>query len=158
MVKSEERETGMKRYITQSIFVLVSFVIVGCTTEPDPILFGVQECSHCRMTISERPYAAQIMTQKGRTHSFDAIECMMQYSKANFSSHAEVRHFRVADHREPHDMMDATIATYVISESIPSPMGGNLSAHQNHEAAISRLGGQIGDILTWVELVKKYTN
>jgi copper chaperone NosL len=148
----------MKRFFAISLFLSVTLFIIGCNAEPEPILFGVQECSHCRMTITERPFAAQIMTVKGRTHSFDAIECMMQYSKVNFATHQEVRFFRVADQNAPHELFDATMATYVISEAIPSPMGGNLSAFRNRNVAADRLGTLEGDVLTWVELVQLYNN
>ncbi len=145
------------RYAFFVHFVLLFMVLMtGCTTEPDPILFGVQECAHCRMTITERPFAAQLVTDKGRTHSFDAIECMMRYGRANFTTDSEVRMYRVADQEPPHDLFDATQAIYVVSGSIPSPMGGNLSAYRNRESAASRLGSSEGEILTWMELVKLY--
>jgi copper chaperone NosL len=108
------------------------------------------------MTITERPFAAQLMTDKGRTHSFDAIECMMRFTNSNFESDQLVRLYRVADQQSPHDLFDATTATYVVSESIPSPMGGNLSAYKSHDAAAMRLGADQGDILTWKELVELY--
>lgn len=130
--------------------------LAACTVEPDPILYGVQECAHCRMTITERPFAAQLMTDKGRTHSFDAIECMMRFTNSNFESDHEVRLFRVADQQSPHDLFDATTATYLVSESIPSPMGGNLSAYRSRDAAEMRLGVEMGDIMTWNELVELY--
>jgi len=148
----------MKTYFAIPVYFAATMLLLGCSTEPDPILFGVQECSHCRMTITERPFAAQIMTVKGRTHSFDAIECMVRYTRSNFTSNQEVRLFKVADQNAPHDMLDAVGATFVISESIPSPMGGNLSAYQNHTSATERLGGQEGTMLTWVELVQMYNN
>ncbi len=137
---------------------MASMFFAGCTTEPDPILFGVQECAHCRMTITEKAFAAQLVTDKGRTHSFDAIECMMKYTASNVGSTDEIRLFRVADQIEPNDMFDATQAVYVVSPSIPSPMGGNLSAYQNREAAMARLGGHEGGILTWVELINTFDN
>lgn len=136
--------------------LLAVIFLAACTAEPDPILFGVQECAHCRMTITERPFAAQLMTDKGRTHSFDAIECMMRFTNSNFESDQQVRLYRVADQQSPHDLFDATTATYVVSESIPSPMGGNLSAYKSHDAAAMRLGADQGDILTWKELVELY--
>jgi len=148
----------MKGFVFTPIVLLTLMVAFGCTTEPDPILFGVQECAHCRMTITERPFAAQLMTAKGRTHSFDAIECLVRYTRSNVASHDEVKLFRVADQIPPHDLIDATQATYVISESIPSPMGGNLSAYRNRDAASLRLGGQEGEILTWMELIQAYNN
>ncbi len=148
----------MRRFIDTPIILLALMFVMGCSTELDPILFGVQECAHCRMTITERPFAAQLMTQKGRTHSFDAIECMIRYTSSNVASHAEVKLFRVADQIPPHDLIDATTATFVISESIPSPMGGNLSAYRNRDAASSRLDSQEGEILTWMELIKAYNN
>lgn len=148
----------MKSPNTIKLVLLLAIFLAACTVEPDPILFGVQECSHCRMTITERPFAAQLMTEKGRTHSFDAIECMMRYSRSNFSTDQEVRMFRVADQESPHELFDATQATYVVSESIPSPMGGNLSAYRSRESAASRLGSQEGEILTWMELVSLYNS
>lgn len=148
----------MKPLLSRPFLLIFAMLVLGCTTEPDPILFGVQECAHCRMTITERAFAAQLMTNKGRTHSFDAIECMLKYAKANFESNEEVNLFRVADQDQPNDLIDATQAVFVVSPFIPSPMGGNLSAYRNRDAALTRLDGQDGEIVNWVELVKMFDN
>jgi copper chaperone NosL len=148
----------MMRLLNIAVLLFSAMLMAGCTVEPDPILFGVQECAHCRMTITEKAFAAQLVTDKGRTHSFDAIECMMKYTTANIGSFDKVRLFHVADQVQPNDMIDATQAVYVVSASIPSPMGGDLSAYQSQDAALARLGGEEGEILTWVDLIKKFDN
>ena len=110
------------------------------------------------MTIAARPFAAQLMTDKGRTHSFDAIECMVKYTLDHHAGGQGVRLFRVADQLPPNDLFDATQGIFVISEAIPSPMGGNLSAYRNREDASARLAGEQGVVLTWPELLAMYQN
>jgi copper chaperone NosL len=48
----------------------------ACATGAPGISFDLDSCEHCRMTISDRRYAAAATTAGGRTVRFDSLECL----------------------------------------------------------------------------------
>lgn len=136
------------------LFMALSLVFFSCKNTPKPITYGTDGCHYCSMTIVDRQHAAQYMTQKGRSYAFDATECMLNQLKTIDA--ASIGLYRVNDYDAPGEMVDATQATYLISENIPSPMGAFLSAFATREAA-QRAEDENGGILyTWEELNKHF--
>lgn len=129
-------------------------LIVGCSVGPKPIDYGHVGCHYCSMTIVDKQHAAQLITKKGKVFNFDAIECMMNHLKDEDESTMAL--FMVNDFDQPGELVDATKATYLISENIPSPMGAFLSAFSEEEAAQFALDINGGKLLTWNQLKQEY--
>ena len=109
------------------IFLMVLlFVLLGCTNTPKPITYGSDGCHFCSMTIVDKQHAAQFITKKGRTYSFDASECMLNHLKEIDQS--TVAQFLVNDSNTHGETVDATKATYLLSENFTCPMGVFLTA------------------------------
>lgn len=142
----------MKPSILMLLVLLVG--IVGCSIGPKPIDYGHVGCHYCSMTIVDKQHAAQIVTKKGKVYNFDAVECMMNQLKEFDES--EVALFLANDFDQPGELTDATKATYLISENIPSPMGAFLSAFSEEQAAKNTLDANGGELLTWAALKKQY--
>lgn len=139
----------------KSLFAfMVLSLWMGCEIAPKPIAYGSDGCHFCRMTIVDRQHAAQIVTDKGKAFSFDAIECMVNSLKE--IDPGTVALFLVSDYPQPGALIDATQATYLISEGIPSPMGANLSAFEELEAAIQARKKHRGTLYSWPELLDHF--
>jgi copper chaperone NosL len=89
------------------------------------------------MTIVDKTHAAEFVTKKGRAYKFDAIECLINDLKDKREE--EMAYILVTDFLNPTVLINATEATYLISEEIKSPMGANLSAFKT-KAAITYIG------------------
>jgi len=48
----------------------------ACAQGAPSVSFDLDSCAHCRMTISDRRYAAAATTAGGRVMRFDSIECL----------------------------------------------------------------------------------
>ncbi|MEC3966396.1 nitrous oxide reductase accessory protein NosL [Flagellimonas halotolerans] len=142
----------MKKHITL-LFIMLNGSI-GCSVGPKPIDYGHVGCHYCSMTIVDKQHAAQLVTKKGKVFNFDAIECMMNQLKDEGESAMAL--FLVNDFGQPGELVDATKATYLISENIPSPMGEYLSAFTNEEAAKETMTKQGGELYTWTEIKNKF--
>ena len=138
------------------LFVFTNLLLVGCTVAPQPIDYGADACQYCSMTIVDRQHAAQFVTQKGKVFKFDASECMMNQLKEIDNS--EVALFLVNDYNAPGELIDATTSTYLISQSIPSPMGEFLTAFENGEYAQAAKEQHGGDLFAWKELRLRFRN
>jgi len=131
--------------------VMLLLLTTGCKVEPKPIAYGKEGCHFCRMTIVDQQHAAQIVTRKGKVFSFDAIECMVNYTKEMDID--EVQLFLCNHYSVPEELIDASKATFLISAQIPSPMGAFLTAFKTRQAAEEVNADNQGELFTWDELV-----
>ena len=114
------------------IFIsLLVLPFLGCSPSPKAIEYGTDFCDYCRMTIVDQQHAAELVTQKGKAYTFDAIECMIQYKQDNKETPFALA--LVNDFLEPGALLDASQCSYLVSPAIPSPMGANLSAFADKE-------------------------
>lgn len=136
------------------IGVLMFITVSGCSFSPKTISYGSDGCHFCSMTIVDKQHAAQFMTKKGKTYSFDASECMLNHLKE--IDRTTVATYLVNDYNAPGETIDATKATFLISKNIPSPMGAYLSAFASTDAALYAQQKNEGELLTWKELQKRF--
>ena len=66
----------------------------------------------------------------------------------------ELSFLLIANFEEPGVMIDAASATYLISESIKSPMGANLSGFASKERAYKVQDEYGGSVYSWEKLKK----
>lgn len=142
----------LKHY--SSIILLLFFL--NCNVGPEPINYGSDSCQFCTMTIVDKVHAAEIVTQKGKVYKFDATECMINFIKEFDTS--EIKLYLATNYTEPEVFTDATKATFLISENIPSPMGAFLSAFENQLDAEKFQLDKGGELHTWDQLLTKLNN
>jgi copper chaperone NosL len=128
--------------------------MVSCEVSPKPIDYGSDGCHFCSMTIVDRQHAAEIVTKKGKAFKFDAVECMMNHLKDIDVSTVEL--FLVNDFQAPGELINAQKATFLISKSIPSPMGEYLSAFSSRTQAELVEAENKGELYTWDGLLAKF--
>ena len=139
----------------KQLSLLMGLLIYGCQAGPKPIIYGEDGCHFCKMTIVDKLHAAEIVTHKGKVYKFDATECMINFNKSFDANN--VKFYLSNNYSEAESLIDATQATYLISDNIPSPMGAFLSAFQNREDALETQSKKTGTIYSWNEL-KKHLN
>lgn len=137
----------MKRFIYIAIFTLS---LISCEIGPKPIHYGEDGCEYCKMTIVDKQHAAELVTNKGKVYKFDAIECMINFRK----EHDDIEYalYLVNDFSNPGELVDATMATFLISEKISSPMGANLSAFYTETDAREIQNSHGGELYDWQEI------
>lgn len=108
-------------------------------------------CSFCRMAISEKRYAAQLLDSEGEVFKFDDIGCMVNFMQRNkFDEITTARFVMDFDERT---WIKAEDAYYVASKEITTPMNGNVIAFTTQpkaQQAAERFHGRIqrfGEVL-----------
>ena len=139
----------------KKITALVALLLLcSCNSGPQPIEYGQDGCHFCKMTIVDKLHAAEIVTKKGKVYKFDASECMVHFLEEFDTS--SVKLYLTNNYLEPEELIDATNATFLISENIPSPMGAYLSAFKVRQEAIDVQTQKSGTIYTWNELLEHF--
>lgn len=135
------------------LFSLCILSLFSCSKGPVAIDYGKDACHYCRMTIVDKVYGAEIITDKGKVFKFDAAECLINFQNELESTDGFqllTNHFE-----EPEAFVPAAEATYLISENLPSPMGESLTAFKTKAKALELQKEKGGEIYTWTEIQKQ---
>ena len=136
-----------------AIICIYTFLLLSCKHEMRPIAYGKDNCEQCRMTVMEPQYAAGMLSSKGKVFTFDSGECLLRYLKSKGIHENET--YYVSDYVKPGELIDASKATFLHSDSIQSPMGGHLAAFGSLQSARVTQSKLNGELLTWKELIAK---
>jgi len=137
---------------TFTFFLVVLIFASACKRRFEPINYGHDACTHCRMTIMDNRFAAEIITKKGKAYKFDDMGCLLKYMKeANFSDKDAL--IFVADYNNPgSEFLDAYHAVYLHNEAFKSPMNGDFAASAS-VSNTNRLNASLhGALLKWPNL------
>jgi len=130
------------------LLLLFSLLLVGCSKQPTEIDIGKDACTRCMMIIADVRFASEIVSETGKVFKFDSIECMTA-QKANISN---IHSIWVKNFNDPTGWLDARNANFLKSKTLPSPMGGFLSAYalpSQAQDAQARYGGELAN---WTQL------
>ena len=138
------------------VLSLLVLLVIGCQPEPKAIEYGHEACEYCRMTIVDDRYAAQLVSQKNKAYSFDAMECMIHFKNENQGQTWAWE--LVTDYNRPKNMIAAENAVIVRSKQLPSPMGMYFTAVSNQEEAQKLQEQHGGKIYSYPEVASEPEN
>jgi len=136
--------------------IVAGLLLFSCTAEPQPIAYGSENCEHCRMTISDKRYGAELVTKKGKAFKFDSAECLAAYVNEQPNTEAEL--LLVTNFSRPGELTNAQEAIFLQSDSQPSPMGLNLSAFASQTEAAQADPEKTGKLLRWADVLQLAAN
>ena len=111
-------------------------------------------CASCRMLISERRYAAELIDRTGEIYKFDDIACMLRFAHAHGVQQSGAK-FYVTDYASGNNWIDASQGHFVsLKSSVSSPMASGIVAFEDPSSAASASGQKEGPI-TFNELWAK---
>lgn len=110
-------------------------VFANCQTRTaEPVALVPEDmCSHCRMAISEKQYAAELIDSEGTAFKFDDIGCMVNFLKSGKNKTTMATSF-VMDFNE-RKWIKAADAFYVRSSEFTTPMNGGMVAFRTEAKA-----------------------
>lgn len=109
-------------------------------------------CSFCRMTISEKRYAAELIDDEGEVSKFDDIGCMANFLKQK-RNNATVQETFVMDF-DRREWLKAENAFYVRSSELRTPMNGGIVAFKDQSGAEAAIAKYHGTKLEFSEVTK----
>lgn len=129
----------------------------SCAQQPEPIRYGQDACVFCKMTIMDKKFAAEIVTNKGKAFKFDDLSCMVKYIKINQLKEEELAFIVVNDYNHPGELIDVKTATFLSSKDLRSPMRGDVAAFSAKSFATANTA-KFADakILTWKEVFDNF--
>ena len=118
-----------------------------------PVAITADEmCSFCKMSISEKRYAAEFIDSEGEAFKFDDIGCMVNFLQQKRNQN-EVRAYFVMDF-DRREWIKAENAVYVRSSELDTPMSGGFIALRDQVAAQDAASKYHGKLLSFDEVLK----
>jgi copper chaperone NosL len=128
--------------------LLAAVTLFSCKRGYEQIDFGKDGCAHCKMTIMDARYSAEIVDRKGKIFKFDDVACMKQFINESKLVENELLLF-VADYSNLDNVIDGRKGIYLHSEKFSSPMNGNLAAFSSADEATSAQKEFQAEKYTW---------
>jgi copper chaperone NosL len=119
----------------------------GSSDGPPEIRYGLEECSYCRMIVSEERFAAALTAGTGRA-VFDDVGCLVSYLGERQVADPAIW---VHDHAA-RGWLRASGAWFVRDPAGGTPMGSGLVAFAERSAAEAFAGGRGVEVLSWDQL------
>lgn len=117
------------------IFIFLTVFLAACTSgeiKPVPIEVG-DMCSFCKMAISEKQFAAEIIAEDEQVLKFDDIGCLLRHRQAAGNQLKPAAIF-VTDH-DSRQWLKAEDAFFVKSKTFKTPMGSGIVAFADNAKA-----------------------
>jgi copper chaperone NosL len=130
----------------------------SCKPAIKPIEYGTDKCSHCRMSVVDQRFACQLVTTKGKSYSFDAVECMIQYIDTQIVDETSIAILASNTLDKPSQLSDATSLIYLVSENMPSPMGAYINPFSENTNALENHQKNGGQLYSWSELREHFSD
>lgn len=131
--------------------------LMSCTSEPEAINYGKENCQFCKMTIMDNKYGCEVVTQKGKVFKFDDVSCMIKYINISEQTIKDYAHIVVNSYDKPANLIDVNKAYFVVSPNFSSPMMGNVAAFSDEKQASETLKkDNEAKKYSWNELAKKF--
>lgn len=134
--------------------IALLLVLVNCQKKSlEPVAIEANDmCSFCRMTISEKRYAAELIDDDGQAFKFDDIGCMANFIKQK-RNNAAIQAAFVMDF-DRREWLEAETASYVRSSEFRTPMNGGIVAFKDPSGAQAAVAKYHGTPLTFAEVIK----
>ena len=131
-------------------------ILLACTVEPEALQYGNDGCHHCKMTLMDKKFGAELVTSKGKIYKFDDVNCMLTFYNSNEVPPEDFSHKLVVDFSQPAKLIDAANAFYLKSTEIKSPMASQVAAFEKKESMDDAKRQLNGIYLVWGELVTQF--
>lgn len=116
------------------VVFLIMAAVAGCSKSAvKPVdIFPEDMCSHCRMSVSNQAFAAEIITENGEALKFDDIGCMEEFTR---NSHDIKMAGAFVKDYETKEWLQLEKSTIVVT-GIATPMGsGKIACGDSVRAA-----------------------
>jgi copper chaperone NosL len=139
-----------------AVVTLLAASAGGCNSAPEPFRYGQDECVECKMTITDRRFGAQLITQKGKALKFDDFRCLRTYTARAAVPKDRVRSQFASDFQRPGQFIPLQDAWFLTSAKLKSPMGSDTAAFASGEE-LRRVREELGEgsESRWAELETK---
>ena len=151
-------KTGIVQTKTNKLPVLILGLLTlslgSCSTEPEPIRIGKDNCDFCKMTISDNRFGAEIVTKKSKVYKFDDARCVKAFLDSKKIAQPDIAGIYFTDFLSPHQLINVNEAHFLQSPNLKSPMNGNIAVFSHVDSLEKMVPTFYGNKISWEEVQK----
>jgi copper chaperone NosL len=153
-VPCEATSHGARATAASAAGVAIACCLGSCHAGPEPMRYGQDECTGCKMIISDRRFGAEIVTRKGKVLKFDDIGCMNDFIRSGGIAESQVKLRMACDFNRPNVFIPVEQAFFFRNEMLKSPMRSDSAAFVS-ELELRKVREQLGEgqLLRWPAVV-----
>lgn len=136
------------------ITVLLTVTLSSCSTDPQPIRIGQDNCDFCKMTVSDKRFGAEVVTKKGKIYKFDDGHCLLAFLSSQKVASTEIGEVYFTNFLSPNDLINVKKAYFLQSPALKSPMNGNIAAFTNEDSLHKMIATYYGNKISWEDMQK----
>ncbi len=137
------------------VAALALILAAGCAKKNLSIAYGKDTCAYCSNTISNERYGGAVVMSKGPARKFDSVECMIhELASPEKLGDGTVKQCYAVDYATK-ALVLADSAMYLVSDRLPSPGDGNITAFRTQKDAHHVEHVTAGQLLDWAT-VREY--
>ncbi len=132
--------------------ILLTLLFWSCSTGPQPIVAGKDQCQACKMVVIDERFGTEIITKKNKVFKFDDIACMIDFMKSGAIEKTQIDKVYIVNYNDKKNFIVAEQAVLLSSIDLHSPMNGNAAAFASNEEALKLQAEKGGEITEWQKL------
>ena len=132
------------------------WIVISCAVKPEPLLYGRDACHTCKMTLVDRKFGAELVTEKGKVYKFDDLNCMLTFYHSGYEEASAFKFIQVVDFTNPEKLIDAQNAWYLKSEDLRTPMASEVAAFESEESTQVFKKEWKAVLLSWGEIQTQF--
>ncbi|MBK9337338.1 MAG: nitrous oxide reductase accessory protein NosL [Lewinellaceae bacterium] len=134
------------------IALLLPLFFVQCSTGPQPIHYGTDNCAFCKMTLMDKRYGAEIMTKKGKAFKFDDVNCLVLFEQEGTVKPEDVAGRYITDFAHEGVLLELEKALFLHSDNLKTPMASQVAAFATPDD-LEKIKTQTGgETLAWKQV------
>lgn len=152
--KRFQKESKKNSSIKLASVGILCLLLNSCSTEPEPIRIGKDNCDFCKMTISDNRFGGEIVTKKSKIYKFDDQHCIKAFLNSGKLDKKDIAGVYFVNFNSPHNLLNVNEAHFLQSPALKSPMNGNIAAFSHEDSLAKALPEFYGNSITWEDMQK----
>lgn len=150
--RAGKKRARLSGFYRPAVVLAGFFFASSCSSAPVPIVTGRDNCSFCKMTVSDNRFGAEMITRKGKIYKFDDTHCLLSFLKSEEFDKKQADKFYFTDFSDAHTLVKAADALFLKADALKSPMGGNMAVFSSSSSLQQVQQQYNGTVLHWNEL------
>lgn len=136
------------------LFICTVSILTGCSSSPEPLVMGADNCTYCKMKLTDNRFGAELITRKYKVFKFDDAHCILSYIRDQHLSKESLAGIYFTDFDAPHTLINFEQAVFFQSPNLHSPMNGNIAAFRSLDSLEKIIPVYYGNRVSWEEMQK----
>jgi copper chaperone NosL len=132
--------------------ILLMGMCSACSAQPEPIKFGKDNCHHCKMTLMDTKFGAEILTKKGKVFKFDDVNCLVNFLNTNELKQTEIAQTLLIDFKKTKELTPVEKLFFLNSPKLRTPMSSDVAAFSSEKDLTEAQNQFKGEKLTWEQV------